>query len=87
MARDSDDREGAKPEASMGSSKPKSIEPNPWALAGMGLELAAGVAVFSLLGWWLDKQFLTTPWLMVTGAGLGLAGSLYNVWKQVKRFL
>lgn len=66
---------------------PPQPEPNLWSLAGAGLELAAGVGVFTALGWWLDRRFGTAPWLMVTGGGIGLVGGLYNLWKQSKRYL
>jgi len=62
-------------------------EPNLWVLSGGGLELAAGVGAMCLLGWWLDDWLGTRPWLLVTGACLGFIGGLYNLWKQVRRYL
>ena len=66
--------------------KQASDQPNLYALAGMGLELAAGITVFTLVGWWLDKKWGTTPWLLITGAALGFVGGIYNMWKQLRRY-
>jgi hypothetical protein len=62
-------------------------QPSTWALAGIGLELAGGVAVFSLIGWWLDARYSTGPWLLVLGGMLGVIGGMYNLWKQARRYL
>ncbi|MCE9592400.1 MAG: AtpZ/AtpI family protein [Planctomycetes bacterium] len=64
-----------------------SKDPNLWAFAGVGLELAAGIGVLAFLGWWLDKRWGTGPWLLVTGAALGFAGGFYNLWKHARRYL
>jgi ATP synthase protein I len=42
-------------------------------------ELVVGVAVGGGLGWALDKQFGTAPWLMVVLVILGFAAGLLNV--------
>jgi ATP synthase protein I len=42
-------------------------------------ELIVGVAVGGGLGWFLDKQFGTAPWLMVVLVILGFAAGLLNV--------
>ena len=62
-------------------------EPNLWALTGKGLELAAAVGVFALLGWWVDKWLGTPPWFFLALAGVGLIGGLYNLWKGVRKYL
>jgi hypothetical protein len=62
-------------------------QPGTWALAGVGVELAGGVAVFAMVGWWLDTRYSTGPWLMVLGGVLGVIGGVYNLWKQVRRYL
>lgn len=66
---------------------PQSQEPNLWALSGKGLELAAGVAVFAVIGWWLDNWLSSSPWFFLTLAGVGLVGGMYNLWKSVKKYL
>lgn len=42
-------------------------------------ELVVGVAVGGGLGWALDKQFGTAPWLMIVLVILGFAAGLLNV--------
>ncbi len=52
---------------------------------GLGTELAASVAGMLLLGYFLDRQFNTSPWLLLIGAGAGFAGGFYNFIKQIQR--
>lgn len=57
---------------------------NDWNLSGtrylgIGLELAASVAVLALLGWWVDRHFGTAPWGVLTGALIGMIGGMYNM--------
>ena len=42
-------------------------------------ELIVGVAVGGALGWFLDRQFGTAPWLMIVLVILGFAAGLLNV--------
>lgn len=54
----------------------------PWMrLGGVGLELAAAVGGFSLLGYWIDRHYGTSPWGLLVGALLGLVGGFYNLVK------
>ena len=46
-------------------------------LVGIGFEFASTVGVMALLGWYLDKHFRTTPWLLVAGIGVGFAAGLW----------
>lgn len=50
----------------------------------IGLNMAVGMAFFSIGGWWLDKHFLTKPVLTSIGIFLGLAYCAYEVWKFLK---
>ncbi len=52
---------------------------------GLGTELAASVAGMLLLGYFLDKHFNTSPWLLLVGAAAGLIGGFYNFIKEVQR--
>jgi F0F1-type ATP synthase assembly protein I len=52
---------------------------------GLGTELAASVAGMSLLGYFLDQHFKTTPWLLLIGATLGAIGGFYNFIREVQR--
>ena len=56
-------------------------EQTPWALMGAGIELAGSVCLLTLLGWWLDSKWHTTPWLLLTGACIGIVGGMYKFWK------
>ena len=54
----------------------------PWIrLAGSGMELAAAVGGFSLLGYWIDRHYDSSPWGLLIGALLGLIGGFYNLIK------
>ena len=35
-------------------------------------QLAGSVALWTVIGWWLDKKLHTNPWLLVSGAVLGI---------------
>ena len=37
-----------------------------------------------LIGWWLDTQFNTVPWLLVIGAFLGFAVSMLELIRLAK---
>ncbi len=55
-------------------------KPQSWTrLAGVGVEYAAAVAGFGLIGWWIDQRWQTKPWGVVIGAALGLTGATYNL--------
>lgn len=47
--------------------------------ATVGIELAATVGIFGALGWWLDRRFGTTPWLLVTLAMIGVTAALVRI--------
>jgi F0F1-type ATP synthase assembly protein I len=38
--------------------------------------LAISVVAFFFLGRWLDEKLDTAPWLMIAGAGIGIAGGM-----------
>jgi ATP synthase protein I len=46
---------------------------------GIGMELAAAVVGFTLLGYWIDRHFGTEPWALVICIALGLVGGTYNL--------
>jgi ATP synthase protein I len=62
-------------------------------LAGSGLaqafrfavELVVGVGVGGFVGWALDRQLGTGPWLLVLGIMLGFAAGLLNVIRAAQR--
>ena len=46
--------------------------------SGIGLEFAAAVTGFTLIGYWIDKHYGTGPKGVLIGAGLGIIGGGYN---------
>ena len=58
----------------------KSSDSSPWmALASAGIDVAASVLGFTLLGLWLDRHCGWTPWATISGALIGILGGLYNL--------
>ena len=51
-------------------------------LSGIGFEMAAAVAGFTLIGYWWDRHFGSSPWGILTCAALGLIGGTYNLIRQ-----
>jgi ATP synthase protein I len=48
-------------------------------LASLGIELAASLGGFALLGYWIDRHYGTAPWGLLICALLGLVGGMYNL--------
>lgn len=46
--------------------------------AGLGIELAASLIGFTLLGLWIDQKFATGPWGTLICVVVGLIGGFYN---------
>ena len=47
-------------------------------------QLVAAVAIFTLLGWWLDgKLGHETPWLLLVGAAVGMTGGFVSFFRTV----
>lgn len=51
-----------------------------------GVQLAAAVVSFMLLGGWADEKLGTGPWLTVAGISLGFVGGLVNLVRIVGWF-
>ena len=47
-------------------------------LGGLGVELAGAVAGFTLLGYWIDRHYDTSPWGLLICAICGLIGGFRN---------
>ncbi len=48
----------------------------------MGIEIAGGVGLGILVGYWLDGRYGWSPWGVVIGAIVGLAGGMYLMIKE-----
>jgi len=51
----------------------------------IGLELAVFLLVFIFLGRYLDSRWGTEPWLLMTGATVGLVAGFYNLFRTLSR--
>ena len=61
-------------------------QPKPMAMMGMGLEFGAVIAVFCLLGWWIDGWLNTTPWVMLVLIAVAAVGGMYKLWRFGQRY-
>jgi ATP synthase protein I len=50
---------------------------------GLGFQLAASIILMFFLGWWLDKQFGSSPLLTIIFSFLGGFAGIYSVIKAV----
>jgi len=54
-------------------------------LSTVGLELGLSVALGALLGRWLDQQWGTEPWLLLTCFMLGLTAGFLNLYRATQK--
>jgi F0F1-type ATP synthase assembly protein I len=54
-------------------------------MSSIGLELGLVVVVLALGGWWLDKKFGTSPWLLLIGCFVGIVGGLYRLIRSASK--
>ena len=52
--------------------------------AGVGLQFAITLVVFTLAGVWLDRRLGTSPWLLII---LALGGSGFAFWGMYRRMI
>ena len=71
----------------MSPSQPQRQPPPQWTrLAGTGFEFGASVAVFMLLGHWVDRHWgIQKHWGLLIGTLLGLVGGTYNFIREARR--
>jgi ATP synthase protein I len=50
---------------------------------GLGIQLAATVAILAFLGIWLDKKFDSSPWFTIGCSFFGVFAGLYNFIRAV----
>ena len=49
----------------------------------LGIQLAATVVIFFLVGWWLDTRYETSPTFKLIGVFLGSVGGMIKFLKSV----
>ena len=54
-------------------------------LYSLGIELAAAVAGFTLLGYWIDRHYGSHPWGILICVALGLIGGMVNFLRSALR--
>ena len=54
-------------------------------IAMVGWVLVVGVVVGTLAGRYLDGKLDSSPWLLLSGAAIGLTCGLLYIWKTVTR--
>jgi F0F1-type ATP synthase assembly protein I len=73
-----------------GDSRAKSNGGISWreALTTVGLALAIPwmIGVPTLIGWWLDKKYATTPLWFIIGLAIGLLSTAVDIYRLMKRF-
>lgn len=52
-------------------------------LMGAGMQFAASIILFLLLGMWLDRTLGTAPWLLVAGAALGGVAGFWAMYRNL----
>jgi len=52
-------------------------------LISLGIQLAAAVGFMCLLGYWLDRQWGTAPWMMVICTCFGFGAGMFHFIKTV----
>ena len=50
--------------------------------SGIGVEFAVAVAGLSLLGYWIDRRYGSSPWGLLIGLAIGLIGGTYNLIRE-----
>jgi len=56
-----------------------------WKLLGSGMQLAATVALFAALGWWLEQKFRWPDWSHLAIGMFGVVLGLYHFVKDALR--
>jgi ATP synthase protein I len=50
-----------------------------WQMTGIGVEFVVAIAMLGGIGWWADRHFGTSPWLMLVGVAVGFAVGLWII--------
>jgi ATP synthase protein I len=52
-------------------------------LAGIGIQFAAVILVFTAFGVWLDRRFGSSPWCTIVFLFVGAGGGFYSMYRKV----
>jgi F0F1-type ATP synthase assembly protein I len=61
---------------------PPPLSPNWRHYVGLGTELAGAICGLTLLGYWIDRKYVTGNKGVLIGAGIGVIGGMYNFLRQ-----
>ena len=59
--------------------------PGPVRYAGLGIQLAASIVVFVLVGQWADRKLGTGGLITILAAFLGFGGTMYSLIRGLNR--
>ena len=59
--------------------------PGPARYAGLGIQLAASIVVFVLIGQWADRKLGTGGLITILAAFLGFGGTMYSLIRSLNR--
>ena len=51
--------------------------------AGIGIQFALVILVFTFGGVWLDRRLGSSPWFTIIGVFVGAAGGFYSMYRKV----
>ena len=51
-------------------------------LAGIGIQFAVVIVVFTFGGIWLDRRLGTSPWLLLACVFVGAGGGFYSIYRK-----
>ncbi len=51
----------------------------------VGVQFALAIFIGFAIGYWLDRQFKTFPWLTIFWFFIGLAAGFKNVYRELKK--